>query len=805
MRLCLEQLTGGQAKELLIEMYEHILYGCRTRPLSSYLKALGILRLISEQMDPQAKGWWREETFCVHTILDREELEKFFCDQYAPTPIADPWNGGSGFYLGDITEAVDAISAGSHKRFTEYRKVISEIRSWPEIPVFNTGEDILQVLRGAIEASGPGSKKKSMQGLLDAIESDAPPMIDSESRKAFQLTLAEVESQSKQSNNPDHDRWKTWWNTIKKARTKCNEIIRSENKQRILPRCRARLPESCVKWLDAICALQSDGKIAFNPVLGTGGNEGRFEFSNSFMQRLTELFISCDMDKTRKLFVSAAFNTAVAGLLNAKIGQYDPGRAGGYNQGMEIETKDFKINPWDFVLAMEGALVMASAIVRRNPTEERSQFTAPFSVRFSSVGFSSSAAEETGRRELWLPIWRRPAAYAEVKHLFGEGRSTIGRRVARTGLEFSRAVGTLGVDRGIDSFERYAFLERRGQSYVALPAGRIKVKYRPRLEIMNELDPILARVDRFLRGYKNTPATFQSARHNIAEAVFKCCQDSSVDRFSGIVRSLGKLEKLIAMRDRTKKPTLNRPLLGLSPLWIDYSDDNSIEVRIAAALSSVKATAAVGPLRSNMAEINPANPYRWSEGKGDCCWRGNSLSERLAGVLCRRLMDAERRSAPRTPVEAFLPISAQDVMPYLWGECNDAKIEDLMWGFTLIDWKKPSYRKLFDRWRSPLSDHPLSRSWCVLKLLHSAHKIRDVKVKWEPRISHLLSAGRIGEACAVAVHRLRVSGLSPYAVGYQEELNSIRLLSSLLIPISDRWRLESLILKEKLKPNNKGA
>jgi CRISPR-associated protein Csx17 len=689
---------------------------------------------------------------------------------------------------------MEAITACEQNRFAEYRKVISEIESWPEIPTFNAVEDVLQMLRISLKSMKPGKKRAKIEGFLNEIKTEVPNTAKSDFSN---YTLDEVEATAKQNDKPNAKQWKTWWNLIKKARSQCNEIARNKNKQDILPLCRAQLSESCVQWLDAVYAMQADGQGKFNAILGTGGNEGRFEFSNNFMQRLAELLITGDLEQTRKLLASSVFIVSMSGLPNAKIGQYDPGRAGGYNQGMEVETKNFKVNPWDFVFAMEGALVMASAVVRRNPTEERSQFTAPFSAHFSSVGFSSSAAEETGRREMWLPIWHRPATYAEIKHLFSEGRSTIGRRVARTGLEFSRAVGTLGVDRGIDSFERYAFLERRGQSYVALPAGRIRALYKPKLELINELDPIIAVVDQYLRLFPNIPATFQSARTNIDKSIFKCCQDPNPASFCTLVQSIGKFEKLIAMRDRSKKPMLDRPLFGLSPLWIDYCDDNQVEVRIAAALASIRATGNVGPLRSNMAEVNPMNTWRWSEGKGDRHWYGNSFPERLAGVLSRRLMDAERRSASCIPAEAFLPVSPQDVMTYLIGECDDAKIEDLLWGFTLINWRKLSYRKLLARWRMPLSDHPLSRSWCVLKLLHSPYKIRNVKVKIEPRISHLLLARRITDACDLAVHRLFISDLSPYTVSYQERLDPIRLLSSLLIPVRDQWKLEVLVLKNK--------
>ena len=97
-------------------MYRHILQGCRPRPLASYLKAVGILRILAEQRDPQAKGCWDGEAFILTTELDSSAVETFFCDEYAPTPIVAPWNGGSGFYLGDSTEGIDAIANSELKR-----------------------------------------------------------------------------------------------------------------------------------------------------------------------------------------------------------------------------------------------------------------------------------------------------------------------------------------------------------------------------------------------------------------------------------------------------------------------------------------------------------------------------------------------------------------------------------------------------------------------------------------------------------------------------------------------------------------
>ena len=74
-----------------------VLSGCRPEPLAGYLKALGVLRLVSEQEDPGARGAWIDGVFVLETRLSADELVSFFADRYRPTPVITPWNGGSGF------------------------------------------------------------------------------------------------------------------------------------------------------------------------------------------------------------------------------------------------------------------------------------------------------------------------------------------------------------------------------------------------------------------------------------------------------------------------------------------------------------------------------------------------------------------------------------------------------------------------------------------------------------------------------------------------------------------------------------
>ena len=100
---------------------EVVLTGCSPVPLAHYLKALGIFRVVSEQADDNARGWWQDDAFRLRSSLDGEALTTFFLEQYEPTPLVAPWNGGSGFYPKDTQTGIAAIQASS----------VPRLLSWP--------------------------------------------------------------------------------------------------------------------------------------------------------------------------------------------------------------------------------------------------------------------------------------------------------------------------------------------------------------------------------------------------------------------------------------------------------------------------------------------------------------------------------------------------------------------------------------------------------------------------------------------------------------------------------------------------
>ncbi|VTR95794.1 Uncharacterized protein OS=Isosphaera pallida (strain ATCC 43644 / DSM 9630 / IS1B) GN=Isop_2539 PE=4 SV=1 [Gemmata massiliana] len=103
----------------------HILKGCSPAPLANYLKAPGILRLVGEQADTQARGWWDGERFCLLSSRTEVELEGFFLDRYEPTPLLSPWNKGCGFFKANDPGLVP-LEKSRALRFERFRCGVTE-------------------------------------------------------------------------------------------------------------------------------------------------------------------------------------------------------------------------------------------------------------------------------------------------------------------------------------------------------------------------------------------------------------------------------------------------------------------------------------------------------------------------------------------------------------------------------------------------------------------------------------------------------------------------------------------------------
>jgi CRISPR-associated protein Csx17 len=100
--------------------------------LAYYLKALGVLRIVAEQADPNVRGWWQDEHFCLLSRLSKIQLQDFFLDAYRPTAIFNPWGGRSGFYSGGsetgARAALERLELTSSDRLKGFQEAIAAVR-----------------------------------------------------------------------------------------------------------------------------------------------------------------------------------------------------------------------------------------------------------------------------------------------------------------------------------------------------------------------------------------------------------------------------------------------------------------------------------------------------------------------------------------------------------------------------------------------------------------------------------------------------------------------------------------------------
>lgn len=701
----------------------------------NYLKALGVLRLVSEQ-DPAARGKWEAGCFVLQSKYLADTLARFFRDDYAPSPILAPWGARSGFYPGNsekgAREALNKITSQKHARFTRFNQGAADVRR-----------------------------------LL--------------------------------------------------ARFNISEKAKEKEKLKLLTDCRSGLDDEMLSWLDS-CYILTAHERKFPPLFGTGGNEGSGSFVSGFAQRVGLCLVDRAYDAAldAALFATPNKNTTTP----LTPGHFSPSASGGPNGGQGIEAKP-GTNPWDYLLAVEGACLWASGVMRRFGQAGSSIAAFPFTVEVSGIGAGSLANKDARRpkaakreiAEIWLPTWERPMNVHELSALLAEGRATIGKRLAATGLDFARAASSLGVDRGISAFYRTAFLMRNGQSFMAISLGRFNVRVRQRTDLLRELDRWLGRYR--LACTDKSPQRFNRALRRIESAIFEFCRHDGTEFFRTIVAAVGRGERELATGESFRtSPSTGRlmvpPLQRLSTDWIDAANDGTPEFDVALSLAGIfDRSRALAPIRANLEPvISKGERIEWVKNSPSTVWSGGSLYENLSKVLARRVLEAERANCEALPIESVACCSLPVLARFLAGELDEQRIEELLWGLAPIE------RGSWPRIRAACSDMVpvLPRPYALLKLLFlplGRHRYshpdlpsaleRLAQMPREPAILPLVRANRIGEACLIATRRLRAAGFEPrpfprlgdssldraWLEAIPSHLPSERLAAALLIPVSN--------------------
>ena len=700
-------------------MNQHLLEGCRTTPVSNYLKALGLFRIVSKK-DPGSTACWKNDNFVLETEMSKEEIMEFLLNKYSPTPIISPWS------------------------FNKFEKTCDKLKDLIELERFE-------------------SYKKTVDCVRDIFNK--------------LCSIHRIEKISK------------------------NEI-NEEIKLSLLKLCRNYLPDEAVPWLDATFVIEatSRSRRSFAPILGTGANDGNFDMAENFVKCIHKIFGSGGENnaKSKEWLESALFGNVVE-LDERSTTGHDPDGSGGPNSGMGFEGKSLS-NPWGYVLMMEGTALFAGSLSKQLSANNTGKAVFPFTAGTSSAGYATASNEDrdgikdsSSRGEIWLPIWENLATYKEIKYVFNEGRIQLGKKHAKTGTEFARAIISLGTERGISKFQRFCILKRKGKCYLFTNAGKITVADEPVASLLDELDkwynPIIK------QSKKNASEKLVRLVKSLDESIMKFCTYRKKQNLLQLLIMIGRLERYISGDADFE------PLQKLSDRWLVECYDGSAEFRLAASIASIKHANGVGSIRENLENVIQKNdgwkhkknsiPFVWKE--------DDNLLKNMSRVLQRRSLDGKIKSHDIIPIKGIIPAKINDIAKFLNGDLDTRKISDLILPLSIVDVTPETEYS----WKNNLQEDislPLPEAYMIMKLIHPSDEKENIP--YDMSVLNLLFAGLIDNAYAKTAYMLHAHGLSP--LRYSKKTGNAKstslsdvvkeyLVASLLFPISGTDR--KLMLK----------
>lgn len=721
----------------------HVLPGLRPEPLASYLEGLGLFRLLGEQADPDATATWSDEGLIVTTMVD--DLPSWLVDQYVPTPVLSPWNGGSGFGPKD----------------KEPKRTLEALSAHPSDRI--------------------GGLKEAISVAFDV--------------QARSLAAGWIDGEGKVS-----------------------------DKVRIVQEFRNRCPEELLPWIDAAVVLTDDNAL-FPPLLGTGGNDGHLDFSTNFHQHLLEVLDPAVKTRTRSLALARDLldGTEKERLAHAAVGQFDPAAAGG-PASSRFGAAGSLVNPWAFILLVEGSLLFAASAVKRHQHDVR-RAAMPFTVISSPDGSASGAEGEQSksRGEVWVPVWTERFSLAEVKQLFAEARASWRGRPARRAVDFYAATRTLGVARGVSQFVRYGLHQRNGLAFAAVPVDMVDVRDRPAVRLAGELDDWVSRA----RSADASDGISQALRRFDA-AYLSFARDGEPIQLAKLLAALTELEQAVGRSGGTREKTpVRHRLPDARPFLALLAEAECAELRVAVGLASCAtlpgSDSSRTPARSLRQILLPIDPNT-SGGDWIKDWRETPvvlghgqrpLLDVLADVLIWRARTAADESYQRSSgngsalsgVPTFrvgIHVPAADLHALARKMLDLAALELWLNACLALDWRRVTTWN----WKHSVALVPVPTlgllSPFALGVSPEGADADGPTLALRPDWAARLVAGQIPPVHEEAVARLRQAGWNAFSLpattrGSRNDKDGVRIAAALLPRCADARKVLKMLASEPRK------
>lgn len=538
-----------------------------------------------------------------------------------------------------------------------------------------------------------------------------------------------------------HPRWAPYRSALEFVRSRYvtddtrTRFLEDKNKTGFIRDLRSRCPDAMLEWLDAAVVLTPE-KASFPFILGSGGNDGRLDFSINFAARALDVCGDEPMSSTSALLRDCLMDTETARLVaDAAIGQFSPRHAGGPNATTGFDAASL-VNPWDYVLMLEGA-VLFSGSIRQRTQSSRGSATFPFALNATAAGFGSASAEEATRGEMWLPVWDGLASLASVRDLIRKGRMDIpvddmhtSARGAANASEAAAAVVTMGVGLGLSRLERVAFAQRNGLAFSAAAVGSIAVS--------NGYDDGIAVLSRRLSAWIDA-----LRRKTLGAAGCEALRtfDERLIAFASLppnkaLKARARQELLVAIANLSRA-TARAGTEMSEPPWIDSevlqtTDDGTVTHRTASAAVSLGGTTHQRETRKHLLQA------------------GDDATHTLRSMIERHMRNDERDPSAGW-LKATSTLSADDAIEFLaLAEAERRRFNDLLRAYALV--RRPSG----SIWAS-------ARDWVAIPAAYALLKVVfDNRASRDDRIVRLLFAEDVRRALAIAVRRARAIRDLPY-------------------------------------------
>ncbi len=547
------------------------------------------------------------------------------------------------------------------------------------------------------------------------------------------------------------------------------------DKPKIVQEFRNRCPARLLSWIDASVVLASD-RAYFPPLLGTGGNDGRLDFSTNFHEQLLTVL---DATPRGRALSAGCVRDLLSGeqrerLSDAPVGQYDPAGAGGQRSSPYGAAASL-VNPWQYVLLVEGTMLFASGAASRTQ-HGAGRASMPFTVDNSPDGSDSGAVGEETRGEVWAPVWTRPFAYGEVRQLFSEARASWRGRPARRAVDFYAATRALGVASGVSEFMRYGIQQRNGLAFVAVLLDRVVVTDRARqVRLVGGIEDWVSWIPR-----SEATRAVGTALRAFEAALLHYVRDPEAGTLRDLLAALTSLELAAGRSGRTRDQIPTRRAPDASEfLDVMIENEQPPELRVAVGIASCATLPGIDgraarTMRQILLPMDPGLSGQRAQAAGR--WRdtplvpgygARPLRQVMADVLAwRSRTAAAESSAGRSGGTSFrgvptfrqgIRVPAADLHAWARGDLDDAALATWLRACLALDWRR-TRQPAWDTGEPGIPVPLLALLQPLAEGLKEAGNLTAPPLALGPDWAVRLGAGQVGGVHDDAHRRLRQAG-----------------------------------------------